>query len=437
MAPLDAGAAEVTESARRPRAPALASRSFRLFWFGQMISLVGTQVQTVAQQWLVLEITHSAFRVGLVVTVQFVPLLFLVLFAGAVADRVDKRLLLLLTQVISLVLAALLGTLALLHVLQYWHILVMSMCLGAVNAFYVPARQSFVPEVVERRDLLNAIALNSAIFNAARVVGPAVGGLLYAATGPAWAFYVNAISYLAVIAGLLMIRPVRIVQKEDRRPAAYMTSLAEGIRYLTKNTRVLVILALVGIASLFALNFTTLLPVFARYQLNLNSSGFGVLLAAQGAGALVGAVALSLWSRPEAARRLIYGGAFSFLVLELGFAFVRLYGLAILVLFPIGFFSTLFTTTANSRVLSLTPPGLQGRVMSVYSLLFLGVTPFGSLMAGAVAQRWGAPAAFAAGAGVTLAATATIYALRRNGRQPDMRSPGRHSPSTNPNTTVT
>ena len=399
-----------------PRFPALKSRPFRLFWFGQMISLTGTWVQSVAQQWLVLQLTHSAFQVGLVVTVQFLPLLLLVLFAGAVADRMNKRLLLLLTQVLSMLLAAVLGTLILLHVVQYWQILVIAACLGTVNAFYVPARQSFVPELVNRKDLLNAVALNAAIFSAARVIGPAIGGLLYAATGPAWVFYINSISYIAVIAGLLMIKSVHTSASAQRDPGTYLAALSEGFRYIGSHTRVWVILALVVIASLFALNFQTLLPVFANYQLHLGSSGFGALLTAQGAGSLIAAVTLSIWSRHTFTRHLIYGGAITFLILELAFAVVRNVALALVILLLIGFFMTLFTTTANSRVLDLTPASLQGRVMSVYSLMFLGVTPFGSLLAGAIAQRWGAPVAFALGAGITLVATAIIFAWRSRTR---------------------
>jgi MFS family permease len=387
-----------------------------------MISLTGTWVQSVAQQWLVLEITHSAFKVGLITTVQFLPLLVLVLFAGAVADRVNKKTLLLVTQVVSLILAATLGTLALLHAIQYWQILLIAAGLGTVNAFYVPARQSFVPELVERDHLLNAVALNSAIFNGARVVGPAVGGLLYAATGPAWAFYINAASYLAVIAGLLMIRTGRRQAQRPREPRTFLADLGEGFNYIFRHVRVMVILSIVGVASLFALNFTTLLPVFAKFDLNLSSTGFGILLAVQGAGSLTAAVVLSVWSRQDLARRLIYGGAFTFLILEIAFAFTRSFSAALALLFPIGFAITICTTTANSRVLDLTPGHLQGRVMSVYSLMFLGMTPFGSLLAGAVAERWGATTAFVLGAGVTLAFTLAVFVLR--GRTRDRPSSG-------------
>src|SRR5579884_2027929 len=407
---------QADEPDARIRLPALQSRPFRIFWFGQTISLTGTWVQSVAQQWLVLQLTHSAFQVGLVVTVQFMPLLVLVLFTGPVADRVDKRFLLLLTQVASLVLATILATLTLFHLVRFWHILLLAGALGLVNAFYTPTRQSFVPQLVPRQHLMNAVALNSAIFNAARVVGPALGGLLYAAVGPAMAFYINAASYLAVIAGLLMIRDLRETRGIEREPSTYLTDLLEGFRYILRETRVMVILALVGISSLFALNFTTLLPVFSKFVLHLSSTGFGVILTAQGAGSLLAAIGLSVWNRPDLARRLIYGGAFTFLILEIVFAFVRSYVWALVILLPIGFCITLFSTTANSRILDTTPSALQGRVMSVYSLMFLGLTPIGSFLAGAVAERWGSPIAFLLGAGITLAATVLIFVWRARSR---------------------
>jgi MFS family permease len=399
------------------RLPALRSRNFRLFWFGQMISLTGTWIQSVAQQWLVLQLTHSAFQVGLIVTVQFLPLLLLVLFTGPVADRANKRDLLLATQIGSMILAALLGFLTQTHHIRYWHILAIAGALGTINAFYTPTRQSFVSQLVPVEDLLNAVALNSTIFNGARVLGPAIGGLLYGAVGPAIAFYLNAVSYLAVIAGLLLIPAGRSQQRVEHRIDSYIADLAEGFRYVSATTTVLVILLLVGIASTFALNFTTLLPVFARFVLHVGSSGYGLLQAAQGAGALAGAIVLSFWTRRRSVFWLIYGGAFAFLVLELDFAFTRIYPLAAILLLFIGFFSTLFTTTANTRILEITPKLLQGRVMSVYSLMFLGVTPIGSILSGAVAQRFGAPIALAGGSVISLVATAIIFTLRLRARE--------------------
>jgi MFS family permease len=403
---------------RFSRMPALRSRGFQLFWYGQMISLTGTWVQSIAQQWLVLNLTHSPFKVGLIVTVQFLPLLVLVLFTGPVADRVDRRILLICTQVIAMMLATILGTLTLLHLIRFWEILILASALGTVNAFYVPARQSFVPELVDRSAILNAVALNSAVFNGARVIGPAIGGLLYAITGPAWAFYINAASYLAVIAGLLLIRPSHRARSEraKREPGTFLTDLLEGFRYIFATTPILVILLMIGIASLFALNFTTLLPPFAKYVLHLGSGGFGALLAVQGAGSLLASVVLSIYSRPDLARRLIYGGAFSFLILEVAFSFTRSFTISACILLPTGFAMSIFSTTANSRVLNLSPERLHGRVMSAYSLMFLGVTPIGSLLAGVVAETLGAQYGFLLGASITLICVTVIYLLRLNSR---------------------
>jgi MFS family permease len=394
--------------------PAFASRDFTIFWCGQLISLTGTWVQSVAQQWLVLELTHSAFKLGLVTAIQFTPLLLLSLVGGAVSDRVPKRNLLLMTQVISGLLALILGVLVKTGVVQYWHVLLFAAMLGTVNAFYTPARQSFVPELVDKETLLNAVALNSTIFNGARVVGPALGGIMVATLGLSLNFFVNAASYVAVIIGLLFIKARPVVRKQEGQ--SLLRNVGEGLQYILATPVVYTILALIGVASLFALNFTTLMPVFAQNVLHVGSEGFGFLTASMGVGSLTGAIALAFFSRAEYTRVLIYTGAIVFTVAEILFAFSRLYGLSIALLVFVGFFSTLFTTTCNTRVLSLTPPQLQGRVMSVYSLFFLGTTPFGSFLSGLVAQRYGAPAALIAGAGITLVFTVFIFFYRPTAR---------------------
>jgi MFS family permease len=395
--------------------PALQSRDFRLFWLGQLVSLTGTWVQSVAQQWLVLKLTNSAFALGLVTTVQFTPLLLISLISGAVADRVSKRDLLLVTQVASGLLALILGLLVSTGVVQYWHVLVIAGLLGLVNAFYTPARQAFVPELVEKDALMNAVALNSAIFNGARVVGPAAGGLLVASLGLSLNFYLNAASYLAVIAGLLLITPRRV--SPQRREERLLTNVAEGLRYIVDTPVVLTILLLVGVSSLFALNFTTLMPVFARFILHVGSDGFGFLMASMGIGSLTGAISLAFFNRRDLARIFIYTGAFGLTIFETIFALSRIYPLSIALLVIVGLSSTLFSTTANTRILSLTPSHLQGRVMSVYSLMFLGMTPFGSFLSGLVAQRLGAPVALVGGAAITFVFTLATFLYRRAARR--------------------
>jgi MFS family permease len=395
--------------------PAFGFRDFRIFWAGQLVSLTGTWIQSVAQQWLVLKLTHSAFDLGLVTTIQFTPMLALSLIGGAVSDRLPKRNLLILTQIGSGSLALLLGVLVQTNAVRYWHVLLIAAALGTINVLYVPARQAFVPELVSRETLYNAVALNSTLFNAARVAGPAIGGILIASIGLTLNFYLNAASYLAVIAGLLLI-PSR-----SARPRAEDTNLfhevAEGLSYIRSTPIVLAILSLVGVASLFALNFTTLMPVMAQDVLHVGSSGFGFLMASMGVGSLAGALLLSFIRRHDLSRQLIYTGAAVFTIAEVLFALSRSFALSVPLLILVGLASTVFSITANTRVLSLTPPHLQGRVMSVYSLMFLGMTPFGSLLAGAVAERWGAPAALVSGASITLVFTVLLF-LYRSRRQP-------------------
>ncbi len=394
--------------------PALQYRDFRLFWFGQMVSLIGTFVQQVAQQWLVLQLTGSAFKLGLVSTVQFTPMLLLALPSGAIVDRVSKRNLLMATQVASGLLAVTLAVLVQTHTVRFWHVLVIAGLLGTVNAFYVPARQAFVPELVDRSVLGNAIALNSTIFNAARVVGPSLGGLLIASIGLALNFYLNALSYVAVLIGLLLIRPAHAVAPQSGR--ALWKQVHEGLAYIAETPTVLTILALIGVASLFAMNMNILLPIFAQHVLHVGSAGYGLLSGSLGLGSLTGALLLTVFNRRDWARPLIYIGASVFCLAQIAFALSHVYGVSLALLVLVGLFTTLFTTTANTRVLSQTPSELQGRVMSVYTMMFLGVTPFGALFAGGIAERYGAPVAVIAGAAVTFVFTVIVFFIRRTHR---------------------
>lgn len=395
--------------------PALQFRDFRLFWVGQLISLIGTWIQSVAQQWLVLELTGSAFKLGLVTTVQFIPVLVLSLVSGAIADRFPKRNLLIVTQVISGLLALGLGILVRTGAVQYWHVLAFAGALGIVNAFYTPTRQAFVPELVDKETLLNAVALNSAIFNGARVVGPAVGGILVATVGLSLNFFLNAVSYLAVIGMLLLItpRPARSMVQGQR----IWSNVKEGLSYIVATPVVYTILMLVGVASLFALNFTTLMPLVARYMLHSGSDGFGFLMASMGIGSLTGAISLAFLKRSDLSRPLILTGSIVFTSAEILLALSRSFSLSVVILVVIGLSSTLFTTTANTRILSLTPNELQGRVMSVYSLMFLGMTPFGSVLSGLVAQRWGTPLALVLGGAITLVFALGVMVYRPEQRR--------------------
>lgn len=371
--------------------PALRHRNFRIFFFGHGISLIGTWMQTVAQAWLVLTLTNSPLLLGVVNALQFAPVMLLSLFGGAVADRLPKRTLLFATQTVLMVLAFLLGLLTATDLVRYWHVAVVAAFLGIVNSFDMPARQSFFVELVGRRDLMNAIALNSANFNAARIIGPAVAGFVIARFGLAPAFFLNGLSFLAVLWSLLRIEPLPV----DPSPSGdLLQEIKEGLRYIVQTPAVLTALALLGAVSTAVLNFNVLIPVLARSVLHGDARSYGLLMAAMGAGAFTGALSLAGASRLGPRWELRYGGAtaVSLAVLAMGLAGdLRLaMGLAAVA----GFSMITFTATTNTSVQVLVPDHLRGRVMSVYTLLFAGSTPAGALLTGGIMDLWGPRAGF-------------------------------------------
>jgi len=274
---------------------AVRHRNFRLYWIGQIVSLVGTWMQTVSQPWLVLLLGGTPIQLGLVLALQFAPSLALAPLGGVLADRVDKRRLLLFTQSVAALQALALFGLTVTGVVQIWHIMVLALALGFVNALDMPVRQSFAAELVPREDLMNAITLNSASFNLARVIGPAVAGITLAFFGPAFNFAINAVSYLSVLAALRLMDPSAMLRVPipELRPSI-RSSLAEGIRYAVRTPTVLWPLVLLAGLGTFGMNFQTLLPLFARYTLHLDADGFGALFAAMGVGSLIGSITLSL-----------------------------------------------------------------------------------------------------------------------------------------------
>ncbi|MDQ0285477.1 MFS family permease [Desulfofundulus luciae] len=379
----------------------LRHRNFRLFWTGQCISLVGTWMQNMAQSWLVLELTGSPFLLGLVGGLQFVPLLFFALIAGAVADRLPKRPLLLFTQGMSMLFALVLGLLTLYNVVQYWHVAVLAFLLGTINALDMPARQAFIIELVGREDLMNAIALNSSIFNGARIIGPAVAGLVISTVGIAACFLANAASFLFVLGGLLLVRVRGEVDgREDHRNL--WEDVHEGLAYIRSNSTVFTVLAMVGGMSALAMNFNVLVPVFAREVLHRQAQGFGFLMSATGLGAFAGALTVAYLSNRGPRLKLLLAGASGLCFCELMLAPVRLYSLALVLLCLAGFAVSTFSASANATVQMNVPDHLRGRVMSVYSLVFIGLVPAGNFFSGTVAHLWGAPAGFALGGGLAL-----------------------------------
>jgi len=380
---------------------ALNHRDFRLFWSGQSVSVMGNWMQTVGQAWLVLELTRSPLRLGLVSALQFGPLLVLSLVAGALVDRWPKRRLVTGTQVALMLPAFTLALLSWTHVVQYWHIATLALTIGVVNALDMPTRQSIIAEIVGRDDLGNAIALNSAIFNAARVTGPALGGLLIARYGVALAFLLNGLSFVPVVLALLAMG-----YSAPTRPASRSSigrEIGDGLRFALRTPQVSLVLSLVLAVSAFALNHNVTVPLLAREVLGQGAQGFGLLMAALGAGALVGAILTALFggrSRPTSVTLVVPAVMVASGVLFL--AFVRHFPVALALLFFVGLSQIIFLTRCNTAVQMTVPDELRGRVVSVYMLVFAGMTPVGALLVGAVAEAFGVPAAYATGGGLAL-----------------------------------
>lgn len=402
------------ETTRLPRAiSSLSQRNFRLFWLGQMISLVGTWMQTTAQGWLVLTLTNSPFLLGLVTAIQFLPLVLFSLPAGEIADRMPKKTLLYLTQSSMMVLALILGVLTLTGTVRFWHILLLAGLLGTANAFDNPTRQSFIVDLVGKKNLMNAIVLNSTAVQAARLVGPALAGLAIGRLGLPSAFLLNGASFLAVLFGLLLIRvtPTRIepAAKEDSR-----ARITEGLRYIRQSPSMLSTILVMGLVSTLAINFNVLVPVLAKINLGLGAEGYGFLMSSMGIGALAGAILMAVLSHLGPRRIFLYGGATGLCVFQLLLAFTGSYHLAMLLLGLTGWMSVTFITSTNTRLQMETPNHLRGRVMSVYSLVFLGVNLPSALLAGLFAHLWGAPVAFLIAGVSGLVSVAGVFAWERS-----------------------
>jgi MFS family permease len=380
---------------------ALNHRDYRLFWLGQSVSSVGSWMQSVGLSWLVLELTNSPLRLGLVSALQFGPVLLLSAVAGVAVDRTPKRHLILGTQMALMLPAFALAALAWTGWVRYWHVVTLAGVIGLVNALDMPSRQSFLVEMVGREDLLNAIALNSATFNAARVTGPALGGLLIARYGTAVAFLLNALSFLAVVLTLVAVRAGS--EAKPRRGTTIREELLDGVRYATRTPLVALILGLVFAVSTFAMNHGVLVPLFARDVLHEGVHVFGLLMASLGAGALVGAIAVAMlgYGRPPLAAVVIPGLGVAIAIL--GLAFVRHFALAAAVLFLVGIMQIVFQNGCNTIVQVTVPDELRGRVMGVYMMVFAGATPVGASLIGLVAEGVGVPAACLVGGGLALA----------------------------------
>lgn len=390
---------------------AFAHRDFRLFFAGQLVSLVGTWMQSVAQSWLVLELTNSPFRLGLVGTLQFAPVLGLSFFAGAMADRLPKRRLLVATQSVMCVLALVLAALVHRGHVQYWHVAVMAAIYGVANTVDMPTRQAFIVEMVGRDSLRSAIALNSAMFNAARVIGPALAGLVIARWGTALAFFFNGVSFLAVIAALMALHAHGLPRANSGR--AMRQEIAEGLWYALRTPRIALVMSLVMAVSAFFFNYNTLVPLLARDVLHQDAHGFGLLMTALGVGAVAGAVVLASLGAERPPTNVLITAALALGLATMLMASVGRFGVAVAVLVVMGFCGMLFMTGANTTVQLTVPDELRGRVMSLHTLMFAGMTPFGAFLVGSVVEAFGARAGFfITGAGGTLAVAAVTLGWR-------------------------
>jgi MFS family permease len=384
---------------------ALRHRDFRLWWFGQMVSLVGTWIQFVAQNWLVYRLTGSPAMLGLVNFVGLVPTLPLSLWAGSLADRFDKRRLVIIAQALLFVQAAALAALTVTGVVRVWHVMVMAFVFGVARALDVPARQSFVIEMVGKEDLTNAIALNSTIFNIARTAGPAVAGLLVMAIGEGLAFVVNAVSFLPVIGALLMMRTSSI-RRKPRSTAG--RQIVAGLRYAGRNQYVWLIMSLVGVSAFFVMPYSVLMPVFAKEVFGGGADVYGYLLTFAGLGALAGALTVASLG-PRSPRGVLLSAAnVAFAAFVFSFAFVRAFWLAAAILAAVGFCFVVQNSLANTLIQLNVPDRLRGRVMSIYFLVFMGAMRLGSLQAGYVARYVNVQAALVIGASASLVWAALV-----------------------------
>ena len=379
----------------------LRHRNFQLFFSGQLISLIGTWMQNVAQSWLVYRLTGSSLLLGTVSFASQIPVFPMAPLAGMVADRWNRRTIVIITQTASMVLAFILAILTLTNRITVWEIVVLAALLGVVNAFDIPARQSFLVEMVWRDDLMNAIALNSSIFNSARIIGPAIAGILVAGIGEGWCFFANAVSYIAVIAGLFMMKiPAR---QAERAIKSAFDHIAEGFRFVRRTAPIRALLMILGLVSLVGMPYTVLMPVFAKNVLHGDATTLGVLGSAAGIGALIGALTLASRTRVHGLGKWVWMACASFGSFLILFSFSHVYLLSVLLLVPVGFSLMTQMGATNTLVQSMVPDRLRGRTMAVYSMMFMGMSPLGSILAGAAADKIGAPMTVALGGAFAIA----------------------------------
>jgi MFS family permease len=401
--------AEARQLDWRAAGRALRHRNFQLFFSGQLISLIGTWMQTVAQSWLVYRLTGSGLQLGAVGFASQIPVFLFAPIGGIVADRSSRKHVVIATQVASMLLAFALAALTLTNRITVPEIFILAALLGVVNAFDIPGRQSFLVDMVGKEDLMNAIALNSSMFNGARVIGPAVAGVLVARLGEGWCFFANAVSYIAVIAGLLLMKvhaPARV--SANTSPWEH---IAEGFRFVNRTAPIRALLLLLGVVSLAGMPYVVLMPLFADKILHNGGQEFatligshdlgavrlGILMGAAGVGALLGALTLAVRSGVKGLGSWVSTCCAGFGISLMLFSFSKSFWPSVLLLLPVGYFIMLQMASSNTLIQVMVPDVLRGRVMAVYSMMFMGMAPIGALLGGALSDRLGAPLTVAIG----------------------------------------
>jgi MFS family permease len=394
---------------------ALRHRNFQLFFSGQLISLIGTWMQTVAQSWLVYRLTGSGLLLGSVGFASQIPVFLIAPLGGITADRGDRQRIVIGTQTASMILAFALAALTLSHTVRVWHIFVLAALLGVVNAFDIPGRQSFLVDMVGKDDLMNAIALNSSMFNGARVIGPAVAGVLVARLGEGWCFFANGVSYIAVIAGLMMM-DVHAPARASAQTSPW-EHIIEGFQFVRHTAPIRTLLLLLGLVSVTGMPYVVLMPIFADKILHdggqefasligshdLGAVRLGILMGATGVGALLGALTLAVRSGVKGLGRWVAVCCGGFGLSLILFAFSKSFWLSVLLLLPVGYFIMLQMASSNTLIQVMVPDALRGRAMALYSMMFMGMAPVGALLGGALSDRLGAPLTVALGGLAALA----------------------------------
>ena len=387
---------------------ALRHRNYRLYWFGMLVAIIGWQVQMVAQAWLVYQMTDSAALLGLVGLTQAVPTIVLTLFGGVVADRVDRRQLIMVTQAATGLLIFLLATLVVTDLIRLWHIFAIALLVGAVWAFDQPARMALIPHLVEREDLMNAVAMGSMVWQSSRIVGPAVAGVIIAAVGIAPCFYLTTFGMLAMVLAVKAVRVPQVAPPPGGQNV--LQNLSEGIGYILRNPVFSTLIGLTFFNSLFGMSYVIMLPVFARDVLDVGSEGYGFLMGISGVGALLGTMVLATLGNVRQKGLLMLTGAAGFGGLIVLFSLSRFYPLSLVLLFTMGAVNSAYMTTVNTLLQSLVPDELRGRVMGIYSLTW-SLMPVGGFLAGAFAAAFADPAVgapLAIGLGGTLVAVMAL-----------------------------